>query len=58
MKIQELEDSVVPIKNNMRDANDNKVRFLELLNSVNREGVDKLCDYLEKTDFFDAPASA
>lgn len=42
----------------MRDANDNKVRFLELLNSVNREGVDKLCDYLEKTDFFDAPASA
>lgn len=42
----------------MRDANDNKVRFLELLNSVNREGIDKLCDYLEKTDFFDAPASA
>ena len=42
----------------MRDSNDNKLQFLELLNSVNREGIDKLCDYLEKTDFFDAPASA
>lgn len=42
----------------MRESNDNKVRFLELLNSVNREGIDKLCDFLEKSDFFDAPASS
>lgn len=35
----------------------NKERFLQLLKGVNREGMDKLIAYLEKTDFFIAPAS-
>lgn len=42
----------------MRDINENKHRFLSLLNSVEREGIDKLCEYLEKSDFFTAPASS
>ena len=37
---------------------ENKKRFIELLRSTDREGVDSLIDYLEnKTDFFTAPAS-
>ena len=41
------------------DKKQNKERFLNLLNvNVKREGVDKLISWLEKTDFFDAPASA
>ena len=36
-----------------------KAEFIELLQSTERDGVDKLIDYLEnKTDFFTAPASA
>ena len=31
--------------------------MLELLKSINREGIDKLISFLEKTDFFEAPAS-
>lgn len=34
-----------------------KQKFLELLKSVNREGMDKLIEFIEKTDFFKAPAS-
>lgn len=34
-----------------------KEEFLELLKSVNREGMDKLIDFIEKSDFFKAPAS-
>ena len=37
----------------------NKERFIELYNSnIKREGADKLLDYLMKSDFFTAPASA
>lgn len=36
---------------------ENKNRFIELLKSTNREGVDDLIEYLEGTDFFKAPAS-
>ncbi len=36
---------------------DNKKRFIDLLKSTKREGIDKLIDFLEKTDFFTAPAS-
>ena len=34
-----------------------KEKFLELLKSVNREGMDNLINFIEKTDFFKAPAS-
>lgn len=34
-----------------------KEEFLELLNQINRDGIDKLITYIEKTDFFKAPAS-
>ena len=34
-----------------------KEKFLELLKSVNREGIDQLINFLEKSDFFIAPAS-
>ena len=37
---------------------DSKERFLEIAYSnIKREGIDKLLDYLQRTDFFDAPAS-
>lgn len=35
----------------------NKERFITLLRSTGREGIEKLIDFLEKTDFFTAPAS-
>ena len=31
--------------------------FLNLLKSTNREGIDKLIEFIKKTDFFKAPAS-
>lgn len=34
-----------------------KQKFIELLKAVNREGMDKLLEFLEKTDFYTAPAS-
>lgn len=34
-----------------------KDKMLELLKSINREGIEKLISFLEKTDFFSAPAS-
>ena len=34
-----------------------KEKYLELLKSVNREGMDNLINFIEKTDFFKAPAS-
>lgn len=34
-----------------------KEEFLKLLKSTQREGIDKLIDFIEKTDFFKAPAS-
>lgn len=34
-----------------------KEQFIELLKSTNREGIDNLINFLEKTDFFQAPAS-
>lgn len=34
-----------------------KEQFIELLKSTNREGIDNLINFLEKTDFFEAPAS-
>ena len=37
----------------------NKERFIEIFNTyVKRDGADKLLDFLEKSDFFTAPASA
>ena len=35
-----------------------KEEFLNLLKSIQREGIEKLIAYLEKTDFFKAPASS
>lgn len=37
--------------------NDNEKRFDDLLTSTNREGIDKLIEYLHTTDFYTAPAS-
>lgn len=37
---------------------DNKEKFLKLLKSVNREGMDKLIAWLEKSSFFKDPASS
>ena len=34
-----------------------KEEVINLLKSINREGMDKLIEFLEGTDFFDAPAS-
>ena len=34
-----------------------KQKFIELIKSTNREGIDKLLEFLEKTDFYEAPAS-
>lgn len=36
---------------------ENKAKFLELLNGINRPGIEKLADWVEKSDFFIAPAS-
>lgn len=38
---------------------ENKIKFIELLKSINRENaqIDKLIDWLNNTDFFTAPAS-
>ncbi len=35
----------------------NRERFLDLCSQVNREGMDQLCEFLDKSDFFYAPAS-
>ena len=35
-----------------------KKEFIAILRSVNREGIDKVIDFLEKSDFFYAPASS
>lgn len=35
-----------------------KEEFLEILKSIQRDGIDKLINYLETTDFFEAPASS
>ena len=34
-----------------------KEKFIKLLKSTNREGIDELISYIESTDFFTAPAS-
>ena len=34
-----------------------KQKFIELLKSTNRDGMNNLIDFLEKTDFYEAPAS-
>ncbi len=36
---------------------ENKTRFIELLKSVDRKGIDRLVEWIQKTDFFTAPAS-
>ncbi len=41
----------------MTDTELNKQRFIALLKTTNRAGVDKIIAYLETTDFFEAPAS-
>lgn len=40
------------------DANKNKADFIALVNSyIHRPGIDKLMEFVEKSDFFTAPAS-
>ena len=34
-----------------------KEKFLELLKKVNREGINEIIEFIQKTDFFKAPAS-
>lgn len=40
------------------DCVDNKERFLQLCSQVKRDGMDRLLAWLEKSDFFTAPASS
>lgn len=40
-----------------KDYNEEKERFINLLKETNRDGIDKLIEFLEKSDFFTAPAS-
>lgn len=43
---------------NPEKLDENKQRFIELLRSVNRDGIENLLNFLEtKTDFYTAPAS-
>ena len=40
------------------NAEENKTKYIELIkNNIKREGINNLVDYLQKTDFFVAPAS-
>ena len=39
------------------DAKKNRIIFREVLQCVNRPGMDKLLDYLDQTDFYTAPCS-
>lgn len=41
----------------MKDIQEVKEKILNLLSSVNRNGIDKVIKYLEESDFFVAPAS-
>ena len=43
----------------MADTNviENKEKFIGLLMSTKRQGMEKLIEWLEKSDFFTAPAS-
>ncbi len=41
----------------MPDTELNKFTFINILNSTNRHGVKNVIDWLESTDFFEAPAS-
>lgn len=41
----------------MTDTEKNKLRFITLLKSTNRANIDKVIEWLESTDFFEAPAS-
>ena len=34
-----------------------KEEFIKLLRSTNRENIENLIEFIQKTDFFDAPAS-
>ena len=45
------------MEENKKSLEELKEDFLNILCSVNREGMDKLIDFLKKTDFFNAPAS-
>lgn len=42
---------------NINPVNENKEKFIELLLSTKREGIDNLIKWLEKSDFFEAPSS-
>lgn len=37
---------------------ENKARFVDLLSSINRPGIDKLLEWLGKTNFYSSPASS
>ena len=41
----------------MTDKDLNKERFISLLKTTNRTGIENVIDWLESTDFFEAPAS-
>lgn len=47
----------VDIISNSCSVDDNKNRFLSLLKTVNRDGIQDLIEWLNESDFFTAPAS-
>ena len=42
---------------NLDQMCENQEKYLEILSSVERDGIEELCNYLKTTDFFTAPAS-
>ena len=43
---------------NEKQIDENKNRYLEILSSIDREGIDDLVDWIKNSDFFKAPASS
>lgn len=41
----------------MKDIKEVKERIINLLNSTERKGIDRVIKYMDETDFFVAPAS-
>lgn len=42
----------------LKEIEDKKAEFIQLLNSINRPGMDKLLNWLEISDFYEAPSSS
>lgn len=58
-KVVNFCDRIVLIMEKNMDIEANKQKFLEIAKqNIKREGIDAFLDYLQKTDFFESPASS